>query len=49
MIYGVGIGMQSRPSSAALPVIIALTVVNCGFLIGAAVCMARVDVRLRFR
>jgi hypothetical protein len=35
-----------RPASGALAVIAALTVVNCGFLIGAAVCKARSDARL---
>jgi hypothetical protein len=52
--YGVGAldvgspahGVHGHPASRALAVIAALTVVNCGFLIGAAVCKARQDVRL---
>jgi hypothetical protein len=47
--YGVGIGMRGRPASGVLAVIIALTVINCGFLLGAAVCKARSDVRLARR
>jgi hypothetical protein len=38
--------LHGRPVSGALAVIAVLTVVNCGFLIGAAVCKARDDVRL---
>jgi hypothetical protein len=39
-------GLHGHPVSGALALIVGLTVVNCGFLIGAAVCMARHDVRL---
>jgi hypothetical protein len=39
-------GVHGRPVSGVLAAIAALTVVNCGFLIGAAVCTARRDVRL---
>lgn len=38
--------VHGRPVSGALAVIAGLTVVNCGFLIGAAVCKARQDMRL---
>ena len=39
-------GVHGHPVSGVLAVIAGLTVVNCGFLIGAAVCKARGDVRL---
>jgi hypothetical protein len=39
-------GVHGHPASAALAVIAGLSVVNCGFLIGAAVCKARQDARL---
>jgi hypothetical protein len=38
--------VHGRPASGALALIAALTLVNFGFLIGAAVCKARQDVRL---
>jgi hypothetical protein len=38
--------VHGRPVSGVLAAIVVLTVVNCGFLIGAAVCKARQDVRL---
>jgi hypothetical protein len=38
--------LHGRPVSGALAIIAALTVINCGFLIGAAICKARSDVRL---
>jgi hypothetical protein len=41
--------LHGRPVSGALAVIAALTVINCGFLIGAAVCKARQDARLSRR
>jgi hypothetical protein len=41
--------VHGRPASGSLAVIAALTLVNCSFLIGAAVCKARQDVRLRRR
>jgi hypothetical protein len=37
---------QSHAAMAVLAIIAALAVVNCGFLIGAAVCKARRDLRL---
>jgi hypothetical protein len=40
------LGLHGRPATGALAVIAVLTVVNCGFLIGAAVCKARNGVRL---
>ena len=42
-------GVHGRPVSGALAVIAGLTVVNCGFLLGAAICRARQAVRLRRR
>jgi hypothetical protein len=42
-------GVHGRPDSGGLATIAALTAVNFAFLIGAAVCKARRDVRLRRR
>ena len=41
--------VEGRPFSDALAVIATLTVINCGFLVGAAVCQVRRDVRPRRR
>ena len=57
VVYGFGFmdprpalhGVHGRPASGAFAVIAALTVINFGFLIGAAVCKARQDARLRRR
>lgn len=40
---------HGRPAAGALEVIAALTVINCGFVIGAALCKARQDARLQPR
>lgn len=49
VVCGVGAGIQARPTPGALAVIVALTAVNCGFLLGAAVCRVRSHVRLKPR
>lgn len=41
VVYGVGVGLHGRPAPGALAVIAGLTIIDCGFLIGAAVCQAR--------
>ena len=54
VVYGVGAldvripapRVHGHPASVALAVIAGLTLVNCGFLLGAAVCKARQDLRL---
>jgi hypothetical protein len=54
VVYGIDaldVGAAAReihghPAPGALAVIAGLTVVNCGFLLGAAICKARRDARL---
>jgi hypothetical protein len=54
VVYGIGAldagapapAVHRHAASGALAVIAGLTVVNCGFLLGAAACKARRDVRL---
>jgi hypothetical protein len=53
VVYGIGAldagapahGVHAHPASGALAVIAGLTLVNCGFLLGAALCKARQDAR----
>lgn len=54
VVYGIGAldagaparGVHGHSASGALAAIAGLTLVNCGFLLGAAVCKARRDTRL---